>query len=101
MGADYNAEIRSQVAAEPRAIYVPFAETLQTRLPPTDVGKAFDASIVGFGGAIAEMFANTAVQRLPSGPSFEALARLRGRSAVHDGIHLTEASAACLAELVA
>jgi len=95
----YNAEIRAAVAESPNATYAAFGEALRPRLPPG--GAPFDASSDGFGRAVRDLFLHRALRAVPLGPSFGALARLRGRRVLHDQIHLTEASAATLVEVVA
>lgn len=98
--AAYNAEIRTAVAERgPRVSYAPFAEALRARFPQG--GEQFEASPAGFNLAVRDMFVNRAARALPFGPSFNMLARLRGRRVLHDQIHLSEESAATLVEVLA
>mmetsp|Transcript_167786 Transcript_167786/g.538865 ORF Transcript_167786/g.538865 Transcript_167786/m.538865 type:complete len:313 (-) Transcript_167786:101-1039(-) len=93
--AEYNAAIRAVVAEDPRAVYVPFGESLLGTK-----GEAFDASYGGFSGSIAEMYWHTGRRwLLPGGPSFGTQAAECGRTVVHDKIHLTEVSASKLSDL--
>lgn len=91
----YNQEICRLVEEDERAIYVPFGEALEKRS-----GEDFDASSPAFSQTIAQMFAHTALRRLPFGPSFDTLGSFYGREAVHDKIHLTEKSARILVDLL-
>eukprot|EP00434_Breviolum_minutum_P038483 symbB.v1.2.034136.t1/scaffold4336.1/size40998/2 len=91
----YNQEIRRAVEDSPQAIYVPFGEALEIKS-----GEDFDASSLAFSQTVAEMFAHTALRRLPFGPSFNTLGRFYGREVVHDKIHLTEKSADILVNLL-
>eukprot|EP00435_Cladocopium_sp_Y103_P026428 s1846_g6.t1 len=91
----YNQEIHRLVEEDERAIYVPFGEALEKRS-----GEDFDASSPAFSQTIAQMFAHTALRRLPFGPSFDTLGSFYGREAVHDKIHLTEKSARILVDLL-
>merc|ERR1711974_368592 len=88
--------LRAAVAADPRAVYVPFGESLRGTS-----GEPFDASYIGFASTISQMYAHTGYRWSPLGPSFDALAARSGRSVVHDKIHLTERSAAKLLDLFA
>mmetsp|Transcript_25124 Transcript_25124/g.83812 ORF Transcript_25124/g.83812 Transcript_25124/m.83812 type:complete len:301 (+) Transcript_25124:85-987(+) len=98
--AAYNCEIRSAVLNDPRAEYAPFSEEMKGRLLRTG-GAPFDASRSGFNAAVKDMFLHRALRGVPLGPSFDRLARRLGRRAVHDGIHLTEASAEILVDVLA
>merc|ERR1712216_799422 len=98
---EYNEAIRSLAKEDPRAIYVPFGERLrELEAPKNAAGEAFDATYWGWAATIASMYAQTALRWLPGGPSFDDLAARSGRRIVHDKIHLTEAAASCLLDLV-
>lgn len=94
--ARYNAELRAIVREDPRAVYIPFGESLRKAAD----GEDFDASYSGFATTIANMFSHTAVRWLPLGQSFDSLASRNGLKCTHDKIHLTEASTAVLLELL-
>jgi len=97
----YNEQIRAAAAACEGAKYAPFAEALGPALPRNGGGVPFDASTAGFGRFVREMVWHRARRAMPAAPSLDQLAQRRGRRVTHDGVHLTEASAAVLADVVA
>lgn len=99
--SEYNAEIRAAVELDRRLVYAPFFEALHPW--PTlqrGGGALFDGSAKCFSNFVRDMTLNMAARALPFG-SFDRLARQRGRSVTHDQVHLTEASAATLVDVLA